>query len=303
MNVFISGGLGFVGKSVAAHLLSQGHAITITDLPNNPIIGDGRISYISADTTSPGLWQKEVESADLIINLAGVSIFNRWTSARKKAIYDSRILTTKNIVDAIPGGKRITMYSTSAQGYYGFRGDEILNEASSPGNDFLAMVCRNWEAEALRAQEKGARLVITRFGIVLGRGGGMLGILKPLFRMFLGGKLGDGRQWLSWIHINDLIGAYLFLLNNDKISGPMNLCAPNPVTNAEFTRAMGKVLHRPSFMPIPSSAVRLTLGEFGATILKGQRVVPAKLLEAGFRFEFPFIDSALANILTESVRG
>ncbi len=296
MKVFISGGLGFVGKTVAMHLAEKGHSVLIADLPANPHIPDNRIAYLAADMTSPGPWQKEVESADLIINLAGVSIFGRWTAKRKKAIYDSRILTTRNIVDAIPAGKNVTLYSTSAQGYYGFRGDERIDENANAGDDFLASVCRDWEGEALRTGEKGARFVITRFGIVLGKGGGVLGIMEPLFRYFLGGALGNGKQWFSWIHLEDIIGAYIFLLENTNISGPVNLCAPNPVTNAEFSTSLGKVLHRPSFMPVPSFAVKLLLGEFGETLLHGQRIIPAKILHAGFSFKYPDIDSAITNI-------
>lgn len=296
MKVFISGGLGFVGKKVSGYLAAQGHSVTIADLPAGPKIEDKRISYLSADTTAPGAWQKEVEQAELIINLAGVSIFGRWTSKRKKAIYDSRILTTRNIVDAMPSGGKVTLYSTSAQGYYGFRGDERLDENASPGNDFLASVCRDWEHEALRAREKGTRVVITRFGIVLGKFGGVLGIMEPLFRFFLGGALGRGNQWFSWIHLDDLIGAYLFLLENTNISGPVNVCAPNPVTNAEFSKILGKVLHRPAIMPIPSFAITLLLGEFGKTLLEGQRVIPEKLLTAGYNFSHPSIEGALINI-------
>ncbi len=296
MKVFISGGLGFVGKTVAMHLAEKGHKVLIADLPANPHIPDNRIAYMSADMTSSGLWQKEVESADLIINLAGVSIFGRWTAKRKKAIYDSRILTTRNIVDAIPAGKKVTLYSTSAQGYYGFRGDERIDENATSGNDFLASVCRDWEKEAFRAQEKGTRVVITRFGIVLGKGGGVLGIMEPLFRYFLGGALGNGKQWFSWIHLEDLVGAYVFLLENTDIAGPVNLCAPNPVTNAEFSASLGKALHRPSIMPVPSFAVKVVLGEFGETLLHGQRVIPSKLLKAGYNFIYPSIENALMNI-------
>lgn len=301
MKAFISGGLGFVGKAVCAHLLKLGHEVTIADLSASPKIDDKRIFYISADTTSPGTWQKELENADLIINLAGISIFGRWTAKRKKLIYDSRILTTRNIVDALPSGRRVTLYSTSAQGYYGFRGDELLDENASPGNDFLASVCRDWEKEALRAQEKGARVLITRFGIILGKGEGVLGIMEPLFRYCLGGVLGHGKQWFSWIHLDDLIGAYLFLLENTNISGPVNICAPNPVTNAEFSKSLGSILHRPSMMPIPSFSIKLLLGEFGETLLNGQRVVPAKLSQSGYHFSHPDIIGALNDIFTKHV--
>ena len=298
MNVFISGGLGFVGRAIAAHLLGEGHRVTVTDIPAaTTLLSHPSLTYVSADTTVPGTWQERVASADMIINLAGVSIFGRWTKSYKKLIYDSRILTTRNIVDAMPAKKGIVLYSTSAQGYYGFHGDETLTETDTAGTDFLAGVCRDWEAEAMKAADKGARVVITRFGIVLGPGGGVLKLMVPLFKLFAGGRTGSGRQWFSWIHIDDLVGAYIFLLSRKKISGPVNFCAPGPVTNREFVKALGKVLRRPALFPAPSFAVRLLLGEFGDTILHGQRVTPAVLSGEGYRFRHPLVEDALRDIL------
>ncbi|MCX7679109.1 MAG: TIGR01777 family oxidoreductase [Spirochaetes bacterium] len=296
MRAFISGGFGFVGRAIAQHLAIKGFSVTIADKAQNMNFNNPSIEAISADTTIPGSWQKLVERADLIVNLAGSSIFGRWTAKRKKDIYESRIATTKNIVDAIPDGKPVTLFSTSAQGYYGFRNDELLDEDAGPGFDFLARVCIDWEKEAHRASAKGARVVITRFGIILGKHGGVLGIMEPLFKLFLGGKLGKGNQWFSWIHIDDLINAYFFLLDNSTIVGPVNVCAPNAVTNAEFTRILGKVLNRPTIFPLPSFLVKILLGEFGKTLLKGQRAFPKKLLEAGFTFAHPTIESALQNL-------
>jgi uncharacterized protein len=193
--------------------------------------------------------------------------------------------------------KHITFFSTSAVGYYGFHEDEALTENSPSGNDFLAKLAYDWEQEALRAEDKGARVVITRFGIVLGKNGGALGQMIPLFKYFLGGPLGSGRQWFSWVHMHDLAEAFIFLLNHQELSGAINLCSPQPVRNRQLGEAIGKVLHRPSFLPAPGFMIRLILGEFGSVLLKGQRVIPRRLLDAGFQFQYPDIEEALRNIL------
>jgi len=182
-------------------------------------------------------------------------------------------------------------------GYYGFHEDEELAEEAPPGNDFLARLAVEWEGEALKAQEKGARVVITRFGIVLGEKGGALGQMIPLFKKFIGGPIGNGRQWFSWVHIKDLAEAFVFLMKHPEISGPVNLCSPNPLQNKDLAKALGKALHRPSFMPAPGFMIKLVLGEFGSVILEGQRVVPRRLLDSGFKFEYPDIDKALRSIV------
>jgi hypothetical protein len=203
-------------------------------------------------------------------------------------------------VDALPqDSSNITLLSTSAVGYYGFHRDEELTENSPAGNDFLARLANDWEQEALRAQEKGARVVITRFGIVLGKNGGALGQMIPLFRFFLGGPLGNGRQWFSWIHMEDLADGFMFLLNHPEIKGPVNLCSPRPVRDKDLGKAIGKVLRRPSWMPAPGFMVKWILGEFGSVLLEGQRVIPRRLLDAGFQFRYPDIEEALKNILSD----
>ena len=226
---------------------------------------------------------------DVVVNLAGASIFTRWTDKQKKEIWESRTSTTRNIVEAIEvnQGRSFTLFSTSAVGYYGFHGDEELTEDSPPGDDFLATLAVAWEAEALKSQEKGARVVITRFGIVLGPGGGALGQMLPVFKRFMGGPIGNGQQWFSWVHMRDLTDAFIFLLRHTDLSGPFNLCSPYPVRNKELAKAIGKALHRPSFMPAPAFMIKLLFGEFGSVILKGQRVVPRRLLESGFSFQYP----------------
>jgi len=297
VKVFIAGGTGFVGVILANRFAGAGQDVTVMgQTGRRPHSLDGRVKVTVADGRRPGAWQDGVAASSLIINLAGASIFQRWTSKAKHLIRESRILTTRNIVDALTdrdGGVRL--FSTSAVGYYGFSGDEELDETSPPGSDFLALLCRDWEAEAIRGRERGARVVITRFGIVLGRGGGALSNMLPLFRFFLGGPLGDGNQWFSWIHMDDILGALFHLLDTEGAEGAYNLTSPRPVRNRELAGALGKVLHRPAVLPAPGPLVRFALGEFGTVVLKGQRVLPARLLSGGYIFRHDDIEKALLN--------
>ncbi len=301
MKVFMTGGTGFVGTYLAQRLLREGHQVSI--LTPNPDDSEARLPqvfYIAGNPTIKGGWQESVSRHDVIINLAGASIFSRWTPTQKKILRESRISTTRNLVEALPANaSHITFFSTSAVGYYGFHEDEELTEASPAGDDFLARLALDWEREAMRAAVKKARVVITRFGIVLGKNGGALGQMIPLFKYFLGGPLGNGRQWFSWVHMEDLAAAFLFLLAHKEISGPVNVCSPQPVRNKDLGKALGKVLHRPSFMPAPGFMIRLILGEFGSVLLKGQRVLPRRLLEANFEFRYPEIEAALKTIIAD----
>jgi uncharacterized protein (TIGR01777 family) len=299
MKVFMTGGTGFVGTSLAKRFISEGHSVTILthDNASATLKMDG-LDYLEGNPTVAGNWQTKVPAYDVIVNLAGASIFSRWTDRQKNILLSSRILTTRNLVDALPkDAGYITFFSTSAVGYYGFHQDEELTEASPAGADFLARLADDWEREALKAQQKGARVIITRFGIVLGKNGGALGQMIPLFKFFLGGPLGSGRQWFSWIHMRDLAEAFIFLLAKKDISGPVNICSPQPVRNLELGHAIGRVLHRPSFLPAPGFMIKLILGEFGSVLLKGQRVIPKRLLDAGYKFQYPGIDQALKDII------
>jgi uncharacterized protein (TIGR01777 family) len=296
MKIFITGGTGFVGKSLAPALIHAGHGITIlTRSGKGEMPG---VSWVEGDPTKKGKWQAAVKDNNAIINLAGASIFSRWTEETKRIIQESRIQTTRNLVEAIAGDRMKTFISTSAVGYYGFHEDPMLAEESPPGEGFLAQVARDWEQEAREAEKKGCRVVLARFGIVLGEKGGALGQMIPLFRKYLGGPLGSGKQWFSWIHIEDLTRAVLFILDHPEISGPVNFTAPNPVRNRDLAEALGKAMGRPSFLPAPGFMLRLVLGEFGSILLKGQRVIPQKLLQSGFQFQYPEIDQALAQIIS-----
>jgi uncharacterized protein (TIGR01777 family) len=298
MKIFITGGTGFVGKTLAPALIRSGHEVCILTRSGK---GDSSgVSWVEGDPAQKGKWQEAVREHEVIINLAGASIFTRWTEEAKKKMRDSRIFTTRNLVEAMEGGKVKTFFSTSAIGYYGFHGDENLTEESPPGADFLALLARDWEAEAKQAEKKGCRLIVTRFGIVLGEKGGALGQMIPLFQRYLGGPLGNGRQWFSWVHIDDLTRAFLFLLEQPEISGPVNFTAPNPVRNKELAQWLGRIMGRPAFLPAPGFMLKLVLGEFGSILLKGQRVLPRKLLQAGFPFSYPEIDRALRQVIRGS---
>ena len=298
MKIFITGGTGFVGKTLAPALVRSGHAVTILTRAAKEL--SSGISWVEGDPTQKGKWQDAVKEHEAIINLAGASIFTRWTEEAKKRIRDSRILTTRRLVESLDDGRVKAFFSTSAIGYYGFHGDEFLSEEASPGEDFLAILAKDWEAEAKEAEKKGCRVVNTRFGIVLGEKGGALGQMIPLFNKYLGGPLGSGKQWFSWIHIEDLVRAYLFLLEHPEIFGPVNFAAPNPVRNKELSQWLGRILGRPAILPAPGFMLRLVLGEFGSILLEGQRVIPRKLIQAGFQFRYPDIAPALRQVIRTS---
>lgn len=298
MNIFITGGSGFVGTALSDAFLKDGHSVAATGTrPIHKLSEQRGFTYIQADTSEKGGWQDELKNADAVVNLAGRTIFHFWTDAYKKSIRDSRILTTRNIVNALPDKKNIILCSTSAAGYYGNRGDEKLTESSSNGDDFLAGVCREWETEALAGEEKGARVAIMRFGVVLGKNGGAMQKMLPAYRFGLGGPLGGGMQWFPWIHLDDLVAAVRFILDDPNIGGAVNFTAPDPVRNADFAKTLGRMLNRPAFMPAPAFFVRLFLREFGDALMASQRAVPDKLQSSGFRFRHPGLESALAEIL------
>jgi uncharacterized protein len=297
MKFFIAGGSGFVGRHLCEHLLAAGHTATIvgrrrrSPLPEHP-----QLHYLSADTTQPGAWQDAVQHHPVVINLAGASIFKYWTERYKRELYDSRILTTRNLVAALPRNHPV-FCSTSAVGYYGNRDEDILTEEEPPGNDFLATLSVDWEREARMAEDKAARVILTRFGIILGESGGALPLMVSAFRKYVGGALGSGRQWFPWIHIRDLLDAYQFVFDHPDVAGVVNFCAPKPVRNRELTHTLARKLNRPAVLSPPAFGIKLVMGELGASLLNSQRVLPAKLQKFGFTFQFPTIDTALDDLI------
>jgi len=298
MKIFMTGANGFVGSSLTRFLIDSGHEVTALVRSEKKAAGLPKGTNLTiGESGRSGPWQDGIDRHDVIINLAGASIFKRWNDSYKTLLHNSRILTTRNLVDALPSSTSATFISTSAVGYYGFTGDETLDEAAPKGNGFLADLAMDWETEARKAEKKGARVVLTRFGVVLGRKGGALAQMITPFRFFVGGPIGNGRQWVSWIHIRDLCRSSLFVIEDGSVKGAVNFTAPEALQNRDLAKALGKALRRPSFMPAPGFMINLVLGEFGSVILKGQRVYPEVLKQRGFTFEFPDINSALKDLI------
>ena len=294
MNVLISGATGLIGSSLSEELSRGGHHITrLTRSPRGP--GDVRWD------PDAGTIDGSLEGHDAVVHLAGESIAEgRWTPSRREGIMQSRKKGTRLLAQSVAGlaSPPGVMVSASAVGYYGDRGNEVLREDSSPGSDFLAEVCKAWEAAADPARETGVRVVHPRFGIVLSPEGGALGTTLPLFKLGLGGRIGSGRQWWSWVAFDDVIGAIVHGLTDDSVEGPVNVGSPNPMPNAEYTKMLGKVLNRPTFFPAPAPALRIAIGGIAdALLLASQRMQPAKLQETGYRFRYPELEEALRHLL------
>lgn len=296
--VLITGASGFVGKHLARHFLEHNRQVTgLGTSDAHPFTSEyDHFEWVQADTSRQGSWQDHVARADVVINLAGRNIFKRWTTSYKQTIYDSRILTTRHLVSALSPGRQVRFLSTSAVGIYGDAKERELKEDAAFGSDFLARVCQDWEKEALKAEAAGAVVNITRFGVVLGDGGA-LSVMSPAFKWFAGGPLGSGRQWFPWIHIQDLVRAVDFLVDEPDIQGVFNLVGPEPVRQRDFAKSLGRALHRPALVPAPGFMVKLFMGELGGSLLNSQKASPRALEGLGFSFEYPTVDAALAAIL------
>jgi len=298
MKILVTGASGFVGTHLTGFLLNRKHEVVgLARSLRNKGFSHSKYRFIAADTAQPGPWQEALADVDAVVNLAGRSIFGRWNEAVKTEIRESRILTTRHLVQGLPSGKPVVLISASGVGFYGNRGDEVLTEDAPAGDDYLAGLSKDWEGEALAAKAEGARVVLARLGVVLGKGGGAMAQMIPAFKSFLGGPIGNGRQWFPWIHLEDLSAAMLFLLERPEISGPVNLCAPDPVTNRDFAGALGRALKRPAVMPAPAFMVRMALGEFADVLLGSQRAVPKKLQQHHFGFRYPDIQSAVNAVV------
>lgn len=296
MKILIGGSHGLVGTALIKSLEAEGHEIF--RLVRHAPTSKTEVEW-SPDRYSIAL--ARIEGFDAVVNLAGESIAEgRWTDEKKRRIRESRVKGTKLLGDALANltVPPKTFVCASAIGYYGNRGDELLTETSAPGDDFLAKVCADWEEATALATEKGIRVVNARFGVILDTNGGALKKMLPPFRMGVGGRIGSGKQWMSWIALDDVIGGIKFALANESVKGPVNFVSPNPVTNAEFTKTLGKVLSRPTIFPIPAFAIKLMFGEMGEDLLLGgQRVAPARLAGGGFEFSYAQLEAALGHML------
>ena len=301
MKVAIAGGSGFIGEAVVRDLVTQGHDVAVlTRNPQNVAIGRALVW----DAKTQDAWSNDVATADVVINLAGENIGERWTERRKVRLVESRMGATQALVAAMatsPESRR-TFISASAVGFYGPRGDEILDEGAGRGVGFLADLAARWEEEA-RAALPIARLVIFRFGVVLGSGGGALAKMLPAFKLGAGGRIGSGRQWLSWVALDDVVRAIHWAITEEDARGVFNITAPTPVTNRDFTRALGRALHRPAIVPIPAVAMKVLFGQMAEeTLLQGQRVIPSRAVAEGFRFVHGTVESAIQQALRSADR-
>ena len=304
MKIAIAGGTGFVGRALTEALLRQGHEVTVLTRAGsrNRVVSEAT-HLAEYEPTKPGPWQQAIANSEATINLAGTSIFRRWSPRAKRDIVDSRVLPTTHIVEALTCREHgeAHLLNVSGIGYYGFGGDDILDETSLYGSDFLARVALQWESAAISAGESGVRVVLCRLGHVLGPGGGALRKLATLTRLHLGSQWGDGRQWLSWVHHRDMTDMFLFLLEHKELKGAFNLTAPNPARNEEMLTALGRSLGKTAYVPpIPAFLLRLLLGEFATVFLNGQRIRPTRMLDSGFRFSYSRLDEALEDILKRS---
>jgi uncharacterized protein (TIGR01777 family) len=305
MRVFVTGGTGLVGTRLVARLLARGDQPVVLSrrpAPARQAFGP-QAEVVEGDPAQAGPWMDRIDDCDAVIHLAGENLFAaRWSAAFKQRLLDSRVLGTQNVAQALqrkptgPGGQAKVLVKASAIGYYGPHGDEELTEESPPGSDYLAGMCVQWEKAAAPVEAAGVRLAQVRIGVVLDKGGGALAQLITPFKLGGGGPVASGKQWMSWVHHDDLLGLLLLALDNADCRGPLNGTAPHPVTNKDFSTALGKALHRPSFVWTPGVALRLALGEVANVVIQGQRVLPSKALSLGYTFRFPTIDAAFAEI-------
>ena len=308
MKVAIAGATGFVGSRLVEKLQAAGHQVVVLSrdaaraLRVFPASAYPNLEVVAYTPASSGDWQKSIAGCDGVVNLAGAPIAEeRWTPARQQAIMDSRKLTTAKLVEAIVNAnpRPSVFVSGSAIGYYGTSETAEFDETSPAGDDFLAAVCKDWEAAAQPAKNAGTRLAILRLGIVLGMGGA-LGKMLPAFKLFAGGPLGTGKQWFSWVHREDVVDLILYALQNSQVQGVLNATAPNPVRMNELCQTLGEVLKRPSWLPVPSFALELLLGDGAKVVLEGQKVLPKQTLASGFQYQYPTLKLALEEILSRS---
>ncbi len=301
MNIVVAGGTGLVGKRLVGRLVHRGDRVTI--LTRSASTESGTVTHVRWNGKDQGPWTSSIEEADAVVNLSGASVAGwPWTKNRRRAIIASRVDATRAIVEALRKSSRRerVLVNASGVGYYGNVDDGRVTESHPPGNDFLANVCRQWEDEAMKASENGVRVAMLRTGMVLDLRGGALARLVLPFRFFIGGPLGTGRQWVPWIHHDDMVGAILHLIATPGVSGPVNIVSPEAATMREFCEALGRALHRPSWIRIPAPMLTLALGEMASIILTGQHAVPDKLTTSGYRFVYPDLREALTDVVGQT---
>jgi uncharacterized protein (TIGR01777 family) len=299
MKLVIAGASGFIGSVLVQRLSQRGHALELLSRKPKSREAAPNAMWLAWEPGGSGGWEESIDGADGVVNLAGEGIAEkRWTERQKQIIRSSRIESTRALVQAIAQAKTKPKFliNASAVGYYGARGDETLTEESAAGKDYLARVCVDWEEEAKKAEDHGARVALLRTGIVLAKGKGALAKMVPPFKFFIGGPLGSGKQWMPWIHIEDEIGIILCLIENANAHGAFNATSPNPVTMEEFCSALGKVLNRPSWASVPASALALLLGEMADMLLTGQRALPEGVQKLGYNFKHPILTEALESL-------
>ena len=306
MKILVTGATGLIGRSLCRALTDDGHVVAAVS--RSPVKPQGLAvaEVFRWDPQNGPLPQAALDGVDAVVNLAGEPLdARRWSDQQKELIRDSRVVTTRNLVEGLRSADRkpAVLVSGSAVGFYGDRGDEQLEETSPAGDGFMSEVCEEWEREATRATELGVRVVQVRTGVVLSAQGGALQKMLAPFKLGLGGPLGSGKQWFPWIHIKDIVGIFRHAVLTANLAGPVNGVAREPVTNREFTRELGRAVHRPAFLPVPEMALRVLMGEMSAVLFGSQRVLPKAALASGYEFHYPRLESALADLLSGSKTG
>ncbi|MFP4427707.1 MAG: TIGR01777 family oxidoreductase [Desulfovermiculus sp.] len=302
MHIFLLGATGFIGRHLISHLTKKGHALSLLSRSPRPDLEQDKVTVVLGDPLQAGAWQERAAESEAVINLVGRNIMARWTRTVKKEIQDSRVQPTNLVVQAIEkvSGDKPALINANAVGYYPFSDTQVFDETGPPGDHFLARVCRAWQEAAQQASASGSRVVVTRFAPVLASGEGILKALLPLFQKGLGGRVGSGNQAFPWVHIQDVVQVLELALTDQTLQGPLNVCAPQVITNAQFTQALSQALNRPAVVPVPEFALRLRFGELADMLTKGQAVMPAVLQKKEFPFIYSDINQAVQDIVSHA---
>jgi uncharacterized protein (TIGR01777 family) len=302
--IVVTGATGLIGKKLVNALVNRGDDVIVfgRNIERAKSLLPNADNYVEWNYKKPDNWNSEINGVDAVVHLAGINLFSkRWNDAFKKEVLESREVSTRNLADAIKScsNKPGVFVSASGIGYYGDCGDNVLTEVSPAGNDFLADVCKVWESEAKKVEQSGVRSVQVRTGLVLSTEDGALKQMLPPFKFFIGGPLGNGKQWASWLHIDDIVGIYIHAIDNNQLSGAVNAASPKPARMKEFAQTLGKVLHRPALFPVPKFALKIVIGEAAEVVTASQRVDVKKLLDSGYKFRFENLNEALEDLLKQ----